>query len=125
VPTSFAYLRSGSCGSPGAVPPLNSEATILHTCSWDERQAAIVAKQEERLALLRNAILTREAEVEEGHEERVRAKTDKLLAAKAGAFAAVQKERVKAIRHFGDARRCASRDYHGRHRWCLAWRATL
>ena len=35
----------------------------------------------------------------------MRAKADKLLAAKQGAFAAVQKDRVKAVRHMTEARR--------------------
>ena len=77
---------------------------------WDAREADIEVQQQKRLDLLEQAILTREAEVEGGNAERVRAKTDRLLAAKQGAFAAVQKERVKAIRHFGEARKCAGLD---------------
>ena len=54
------------------------------------------------------AIVAREAEVEEAAAERVRARTDRALAAKQGAFAAVQKRRIKALRHFSEARKYAA-----------------
>ena len=81
---------------------------------WDEREGQLQAAQDERLQLLKQAILVREGEIEDGHADRVQATTDRLLAAKQGAFAAVQKNRVKAIRHFSEARKCVPC-----HRCCL------
>jgi hypothetical protein len=97
------------------LPPLNDPKSLplrqkmmeaWEQQEWDERERELQLTQNERLALLKQAILAREREVEDGHVDRVQATTDRLLAAKQGTFAAVQKQRVKAIRHFTQARKC-------------------
>lgn len=101
-----------------SLPPLSDTAALprrqamleaWESQEWAAHEAGIKAAQHERLALLQQAIAAREAEVEESHAERVAATTERLLAAKQGAFAALQKRRVKAIRHFMDSRKCGPR----------------
>jgi hypothetical protein len=77
--------------------------------SWHrEREQEIKKTQDARLKLLQDAILAREAEVEEGHSDRVQAVTDRLLASKQDLFSGIHKSRIKALRHFTEARKYAS-----------------
>ena len=91
-----------------ALPRRQAMLEAWETQEWAAHEAEIKRAQDERLALLETAIAAREAEVEDSHAERVAATTERLLAAKQGAFAALQKRRVKAIRHFMDCRRCVA-----------------
>lgn len=75
---------------------------------WKEREDEIESKQNERLDLLQEAIVAREMEVEAAHAERVQSTTDNLLKAKQRAFGIIQKNRIRGIRHFMEARKCGS-----------------
>jgi Cilia- and flagella-associated protein 91 len=75
---------------------------------WQEREDEIEGSQEQRLVLLKDAILAREVEIEAGHRARVRKATDKLLAAKQLVFSTIQRDRIKGIRHFTEARKYAA-----------------
>lgn len=79
---------------------------VLSGALCREREDVIKTTQDERLKMLQDAILAREAEVEEGHSERVQAVTDRLLASKHDTFASIHKSRIKALRHFTEARKC-------------------
>lgn len=73
---------------------------------WKEREDEIESKQVERLELLQEAIVAREMEVEAAHAQRVQSTTDNLLQAKQRAFSIIQKNRIRGIRHFMEARKC-------------------
>ena len=72
---------------------------------WQEREDEIESTQESRLALLQEAIVAREQEVEAGHKARVQKATDNMIAAKQLAFSTIQRDRIKGIRHFTQARK--------------------
>jgi hypothetical protein len=91
----------------GSLPLRQKMMDAREQQEWAEREAEIQYTQDERFGLLQHAILAREAEIETGHADRVSATTDRLLAGKQAAFAALQKRRVKAIRHFMNCRKCA------------------
>lgn len=76
---------------------------------WQEREDEIESAQENRLALLQEAIIAREKELEAHHKARVQKATDKLLSAKQLAFNTIQRDRIKAIRHFTQARKYDSK----------------
>lgn len=75
---------------------------------WKERENEIESKQIERLHLLQEAIVARELEVETAHAQRIQSTTDNLLQAKQRAFGIIQKNRIRGIRHFMEARKCGS-----------------
>lgn len=75
---------------------------------WKEREDEIESKQNDRLHLLQDAIVAREMEVEAAHAQRVQDMTDNLLNAKQRAFGIIQKNRVRGIRHFMEARKCVT-----------------
>lgn len=75
---------------------------------WQEREDEIENAQESRLALLQKAIIARETEVEAGHKTRVQKATDNLLSTKQLAFSTIQRDRIKGIRHFTEARKYVS-----------------
>ena len=72
---------------------------------WQEREDEIESTQESRLALLQEAIVAREQEVEAGPKARVQKATDNMIAAKQLAFSTIQRDRIKGIRHFTQARK--------------------
>eukprot|EP00873_Tetraselmis_striata_P037432 jgi/Tetstr1/457696/TSEL_044243.t1 len=74
---------------------------------WAERDREIEGLQEERLGILANALEVREANIEsmaydrvDGYREREEAKREKV-------YAAIQKRRIKAVRHLTTARKMA------------------
>jgi hypothetical protein len=91
--------------NPDSLPLRQKMMEARELQEWAEREGEIQHTQNERFGLLQQAILAREAEVEMGNADRVSATTDRLLSGKQAAFAALQKRRVKAIRHFMDCRK--------------------
>jgi hypothetical protein len=72
---------------------------------WQEREEEIASAQENRLTLLQEAIIAREREVEADHKARVQKATDNILSSKQFAFTTIQRNRIKGIRHFSEARK--------------------
>ncbi|GFR51855.1 hypothetical protein Agub_g14325, partial [Astrephomene gubernaculifera] len=72
---------------------------------WAEREEEILEVQEQRLALLDNALQVREEELEEEHRQRVEERKQATLEAKAGIFADVQATRIKTMRQLIENRK--------------------
>ena len=96
------------------LPPLNDlerlplrQAMIeeWETKEWQERADEIQGVQDERLALLEQALLVREEEFDEGTMRRVEARKTGLLQEGTGKFAAIQAGRIKTMRRLIEARK--------------------
>lgn len=72
---------------------------------WREREEEILGVQEERIALLEQALQVREEEIEEENIRRVEARKTKLLSEKAAKFAYIQANRIKTMRHLIEQRK--------------------
>eukprot|EP00879_Flechtneria_rotunda_P018415 GHRR01019318.1.p1 GENE.GHRR01019318.1~~GHRR01019318.1.p1 ORF type:complete len:620 (+),score=247.57 GHRR01019318.1:678-2537(+) len=72
---------------------------------WQEREEEIKSVQDERLALLENALQVREEEIEAAHRAQVAERSAALLAAKASKFAAIHTARIKTIRQLAAKRK--------------------
>ena len=72
---------------------------------WAERDDEILGVQDERLALLEQALLAREEEFDESTMRRVEGRKTGLLEEGTGRFAAIQAGRIKTMRHLIEARK--------------------
>eukprot|EP00775_Hariotina_reticulata_P013103 gene13103-13231_t len=72
---------------------------------WAEREEEIKGVQDERLALLEQALQVREEEIEEAHRSQVAQRSAMLLSGKASKFAGIHASRIKTIRQLATKRK--------------------
>ena len=72
---------------------------------WEDREDEILGVQDERLALLEQALIAREGDVDDVTARRVEDRKTALLQERADKFASLQAGRIKTMRHLSEARK--------------------
>ena len=72
---------------------------------WADREDEILGVQDERLALLEQALIAREGDYDDTTARRIEDRKATLLAERADKFASIQAGRIKTMRHLTEARK--------------------